>query len=298
MMNLLLYFLLLLTSVRAQQHLCLCSCCYGLSCNLISLPAISMQTCTLETCLARCQATYSQCQIHHPYNLISPQCNSTTAPLFNCRCDCCNTGSPSCSPSYIGNSLAFVCNTESCSISCATQYPNLCVSNQYGRTQGTCQGLRTTTTTTSTQTAIEPWLGNACSCMCCQTGFYCSPTYVGLTSASQCSSGACTQACKNRYPLLCPSLLTNGKVNGTCVSSTSGNTLCKCGCCSANGCMNYEISTYGNCAMCNSICRQQSPCAKPDHVTHTCYNNNNGKWPLPWLIFILTMNFSTLFIIY
>ncbi|CAF3149079.1 unnamed protein product [Rotaria sp. Silwood2] len=296
-MHLLLYFFLL-TNVRAQQHSCLCSCCRNLSCNLIPLPPIYVQTCTLLSCLAQCQATYPKCRENYPYNLISAQCNSTTIPSFGCRCDCCNTGFPSCSPSYVGNSLAFVCNIHSCSISCATQYPNLCSVNHHGQAQGTCSGLVTipsTLTTTSVVTTVDPWLGNTCSCKCCQTGFHCLPTYVGITSAYQCSSGACTQACQRRYPLSCPSLSNYGQVNGTCVSGTSGNTICRCGCCSTNGCINYDISIHGNCAMCNSVCRQQSPCTKPDQVTQTCYTNK-AKLPLPWLIFILTMNFSTLLI--
>ncbi|CAF1564362.1 unnamed protein product [Rotaria sp. Silwood1] len=292
----LLWYFLLFGSVQAQQHLCLCSCCPGLPCNPNSLPPIHVQSCTLETCLAQCQATYSTCRQNYPFNLISAQCNSTIVPSFNCRCDCCNTGSPSCSPSYVGNSQAFVCNTESCSISCATQYPHVCVANHNGFTQGTCTNLITTTTTTSTQTTIGSWLGYTCSCMCCQTGSNCLPTYVGIASVSQCSSGACTQACINRYPLSCPSLSHNGQAYGTCVSGTDGNIICRCHCCGADRCKNYDISICGSCTLCDSACRQQSSCSKPDQVTHTCYTSNTMLC-FPWLIFILIMNFSILFII-
>ncbi|CAF1023163.1 unnamed protein product [Adineta steineri] len=145
------------------------------------------------------------------------------AQQYSCRCDCCNTGSASCSTSYVGTSIAYTCASDSCSISCALQYPSQCVTNQNGQTQGQCVGLITTTTTTTTITS-GPWLGNTCSCMCCQSGSGCSPTYVGITSASQCSTTACTQACQARYPSVCPSLFLLGQTQGTCTNLITATT--------------------------------------------------------------------------
>jgi hypothetical protein len=287
---------MLLTIVRAQQSPCSCSCCTGLSCTSVSLPTVYVQYCTLETCLAQCRATYSQCQVPLPYGQVSAQCGSNIGPQYYCRCDCCNTGSTSCSPSFVGYALVYSCQTGACSIECNRQYSSQCVVTQNGQTQGTCIGL---ITTTSTITTIGPWLGNTCSCMCCQTGSYCSPTYVGTTSASQCSSTTCTQACRTRYPSSCPSSTSIGQTMGTCTSTTTGNTRCKCYCCGTNGCINYDINTSGDCSTCDSSCRVQAPCINTQQVTQTCTFNNKARrlkqFSLRWVIFIITILFSSFF---
>jgi hypothetical protein len=291
-MRLLVVFLLLVNT-QAQQQPCSCSCCYGQSCNPAPLPTVYVQQCTLESCLVQCRSTYPQCQVTYPYGEISAQCLPTTTASslsqFKCRCDCCNTGSAMCSPSYVGETLSFTCQTGACSIACNTQYPYQCPSGANGLTQGTCTGIITTTTTTTT---IGPWLGNSCSCMCCQTSSNCLPTYVGTTSASYCSSVHCTQACRIQYPSLCPTLLYTGQTNGTCTSGAGGNAVCKCRCCGNNNCLNYDISTNGGCSTCDSLCRTQTRCTNTNSVTFTC-QNNNAKKSFPSIILILTIIFFT-----
>ncbi|CAF1157240.1 unnamed protein product [Adineta steineri] len=224
----------------------------------------------------------------------APQCTSSIAQQYSCQCNCCNTGSASCSPSYVGTSVAYTCASGSCSISCAQQYPSQCISNQNGQTQGQCMGPITTTTTTTT---VGPWLGNTCSCMCCQSGSSCTPTYVGITSASQCSLTACNQACQIRYPSVRPSLYILGQTSGTCTgSTTSGTTRCACSCCGTNGCFNHDIRTNEGCTTCNSLCQSQSQCTNPSQVTQTCYLNN-AKTFHPWIIFILSIIFFNFFVL-
>jgi hypothetical protein len=289
---------LLLTSIRAQQNSCLCSCCTGLSCNPTSLPTITVQSCTLESCLERCRTTYFQCQGNHPNGYLSAICNSSSSvvPQFNCRCDCCNTGSVLCSPSFVGNSRAFLCETGSCSIACQNQYPFYCKADQTGLTQGTCISFITSTTTTTTTTTIGPWLGNTCACTYCQTCSSCPPTYVGVTSASYCSSAACAEACRNRYPLSCSTVSTINPTSGICISNTGGNTFCDCRCCTTNRCIDYRINTNGGCAVCDSTCRQYTPCDNTAQVTVRTCSTNNVKTSIPCMIFILIITIFTFFL--
>lgn len=287
----LLVFFLLLVCVRAQQNSCSCSCCRGVSCNPTLLPTVYVSYCTLEKCIEQCRSTYSQCQVSYPSGIIIAQCSSTSVPQFSCRCDCCNTGSASCVPTNVGNSLAYLCQTGACSISCSNQYPTVCVANQNGQTQGTCiAAITSTTTRTTTVTAtIGPWLGNTCACTCCSTGSYCSPTYVGVTSASQCLPEACTQACRNRFPSTCSASSLIGQTLGTCISDYSGNTRCRCNCCGTNGCINYDVSTNGGCTLCDSTCRFRSPCINTYAVTQTC-SFSNGKALPSWMISIFLIS--------
>jgi hypothetical protein len=291
-MRLLLVFLLL-ANVRAQQSPCSCSCCNFQGCTPSPLPTVYVPYCTSDTCTAQCRAAYPQCQVTYPYGQISAVCGTTAVQLYSCRCDCCNTGSATCLPSTIGTSIAYTCQTASCSISCNDQYPSQCVSNQNGQTQGTCTGPITTTSSTTT---VGPWLGNTCSCSCCQTGSSCLPTYVGITSASLCSSTACTQACQIRYPSFCPSLYQIGQTSGTCSSTTTGNTRCACRCLGATGYLDYNIVTNGGCITCDSVCRSQLPCISTTQVTYTC-STSNAKTSHPWIILILTITFSNFFVI-
>jgi hypothetical protein len=292
----LLVILLLLTSIQAQQNPCLCSCCNSQSCTPITLPTVYVQTCTLQSCIQQCRATYPQCQGNYPTGYISVQCGSNTSnivPQFNCQCECCNTGSALCSPSYVGNTLAYSCQIGACSIACRNQYPSQCVADQNGVTQGTCTGSVTTIPTTT----IGPWLGNTCRCTYCQTGSSCSSTPVGVTSASYCSTAACTQACQNQYPSSCSCLSNNNQTSGTCISQTGGNTFCACNCCSTNGCINYRINTNGGCTMCDSICRQYTPCSNPGQVIVQSCSTNNAKISRPSIIFILIITIFTFYII-
>jgi hypothetical protein len=279
--------LLLLTSIRAQQNQCFCTCCNGPLCIPISLPTIDVQNCTLESCLGQCRTSYSQCQGNGIIGHVSAECASTVTPQFDCRCDCCNTGSTSCSPSYVGNTRVYSCQAGACSIACIRQYPNQCRADQSGLTQGTCTDYITTTTT-----SVGPWLGNICSCTCCQTGS-CSPTSVGVTSASYCSSSICTQSCRNQYPLSCLSSLNLSQTNGTCISNIGGNTFCGCRCCGTNGCIDYKINTNGGCTTCDSMCRQYTPCTNTNQVTTQTCTTNNAKTSHPWIIFILMTSIST-----
>jgi hypothetical protein len=292
----LLVIFLLLTSIRAQQNSCSCSCCTGLSCNPTSLPTVYVQSCTLQSCLAQCRATYSQCQGTHSYDYLAAQCISNVVPQFNCRCDCCNTGYASCSPSYVGDSRAYLCATGSCSISCREQYPYQCKADQTGQTQGTCIGFITSTaTTTTTTTTTGPWLGNTCTCTSCPTCSSCPPAYVGVTSASYCSSAACTQACQNKYPPSCSTVSNINQTSGTCISNTGGNTFCSCRCCSTNRCIDYRINTNGGCAMCDSTCRQYTPCDNTAPVIVQTCSTNDAKTFIPWMIFILIITIFAFF---
>ena len=266
----LLIIALSLTTIHAQSTGCICSCCVGQSCTAITLPTVYVQSCTLETCIAQCRTSYSQCRVSYPSGIISAQCLSTTDAQYSCQCNCCNTGSATCSTTYVGTSIAYTCQQGACSISCNQQYPTQCVSNQNGQTQGMCTGLLTTSTTTSSTTTPMPFMGNTCSCSCCQSGANCSPMNVGSTSASQCSTTACTQACRTQFSGSCPSLSYLGQSIGTCTSQNSGDTRCKCNCCSATGCFNYDIGVSGGCSACDSMCRQQATCTNAFQVTSTC----------------------------
>ncbi|UJR32334.1 hypothetical protein I4U23_019797 [Adineta vaga] len=285
-------FVYLLPAIRAQQYPCSCSCCNTYMCTPTTQPITYVSTCTSEVCAAQCRAIYPQCQGTYPNTQVIAQCGTSYIQLYNCRCECCSTGSATCTPSYIGTSVAYTCQPGACSISCSRQYPSQCISNENGQTQGTCTGLITTTSTTTT---IGPWLGNTCSCMCCQTGSYCTTTNVGITSASQCSTTACTQACQIRYPSVCPSIYSLGQTSGTCTSgSNSGNTRCACRCCGSDGCLNYDIRTNEVCTTCNSLCQSQTQCRNSYQVTYTCYLNDAKRLHSKF-IFILILTFFSLF---
>ncbi|CAF3437696.1 unnamed protein product [Rotaria socialis] len=209
--------IIILSTIIRAQYPCSCSCCVGSNCQSCIISYAYAPSCTATSCLQVCSARYYQCAANAPYGQASGTCLSATTitPLsgpYSCRCDCCNlNSSSSCAPALVGYTTAYSCSTGSCSISCNSQYPLLCVSNQNGQTQGTCQGPSMTTTSTTTTGA---WLGNACSCYCCQSGPYCLPTInVGNTSSPYCSMYACTQACQAQYPSLCPSTPYFGRTN-------------------------------------------------------------------------------------
>ena len=296
-----LIILLLVSSVQTQQDLCRCLCCRGQSCSPVMVGTFNVSSCTANTCLAQCR-TYSQCQLDYPNGVASPECSTSTLVadgLFTCQCSCCNTGSTLCTPTLIGESTAYVCSPYACSISCNAKYPNYCVENEKGLSNGTCIGPITTTTTTTTSNGSSTtgsWLGNTCSCMCCKSGPDCSPNIaVGLTSASTCSSAACTQTCQTQYPFDCPSLSYLGQTNGTCTNQNSGSTRCECQCCRSNGCLSYPMNILGTCELCGTACRQQSQCINPVSVTYTCNSNKSIRLPVSVSIFIVGI-VSTLFL--
>jgi hypothetical protein len=304
-MQLLVIFLLLI-SIRAQPNTCSCSCCRspvtGQSCTPTSLASFGLQNCLLESCLAQCRARYYECQGNSLTDYISVQCATTAttstpiAPQFNCRCDCCSTGSTSCLPSYVGNALAYLCQAGSCSISCQQRYPNQCKADQTGLTQGTCTDFITTTTTTTTTITVGPWLGNLCKCTCCSTSSYCPSTTVGVASASSCSSSVCTQACRNQYPSSCLSSANISQSSGTCLSDIGASTNCNCECCETSRCINYKINTNEFCSTCDSICRLNSPCTNTAPVVVQSCSTNNAKTILPWMNFILLISIFTFFV--
>ncbi|CAF3608230.1 unnamed protein product [Rotaria sp. Silwood1] len=288
----LLVIVLLINYAHTQQSVCSCSCCIGQSCSPSILAPLYIQSCTIETCRLQCRAVYFQCQADYPNGQIAVQCLSYVNPLYNCQCACCNTGSATCTPSFVGYSTAYVCQPGSCSISCATQYPSQCVSNHNGQTNGVCTGPITTITTTISTTTVSrltnsPSIGYTCSCMCCQSGPNCSPNIgVGNVIASQCSSLACTSACQNQHPGICPSIVDLGQTNGICISQNGANIRCQCQCCGTNGCSTYDINTNGNCASCSTLCQQQSLCANTNTVTFTC-NSNPSKISLEFSLTLI-----------
>ncbi len=278
-----LIILLLISYVQTQQDTCSCSCCLGMSCSPSYVGNIIVPGCTVDTCRVSCRDRFAQCRMDYPSGQLVPQCSSiptTLSPLYNCQCDCCKTGSSTCTPFFIGYSTAYVCSVGACSISCAIQYPTLCVS-QTGQTVGSCTGPITTTTALSTTSAY--WFGNTCSCMCCQTGPNCIPVTIGDV-AIQCSSVSCTAACQNRYPQNCPLYANLGQTNGICRNQNTGNLRCRCQCCGINGCPYYDFNT-NDCASCNTRCQQQ--CGTTIGVTYTCSRSNKSiQFSLPLIIFI------------
>lgn len=265
---------MLFTSVQSQQQdRCTCSCCVGQFCSPTIVGSLQLQSCTVGTCFALCSSVYPQCQSSPPNGQVLPQCSSVVVPTQNCRCDCCYKNPYTCTPTLVGYTATYVCQSSSCSIACNTAYPSQCAASPSVEVVGTCIGQITTTTTTTT-TALStnyPGLGYTCSCVCCSSTSSCSSYYnIGSTTASQCSAYSCTQACQSRYPTACSSLVPNGPMNGICTSQVSGYTRCQCRCCTANVCPTYEINTYGGCTSCSQLCQQQSPCGNTNTVTYTC----------------------------
>jgi hypothetical protein len=270
-----LLIILFVTGIGAQYQ-CSCSCCLGQSCQPTLVGNVNVQNCSAELCLAQCRCTYSQCSATNAfYGQVLSQCLSTIVNQYSCQCLCCNTGSVTCTPIFVG-----------CSIACTDQYPAQCVSNQYGQTVGTCSG---TVTTTTAITTVAPWLGNICSCLYCPSGYSClSNTLVGVTSVSQCSSSDCTLACQNRYPVTCTTAYLS-QISGVCLIQTSGRTRCKCNCCSTTGCIDYELNTNDTCTSCYSKCQQVSPCvySTTRPITYTCATNNSIIKKFSFPVFIL-----------
>lgn len=297
-----LILVLLISCVQAQQQqdLCHCSCCRGQFCSPSYVGVISAPSCTLESCRTYCRNSYSQCQVDGTNGQIFPQCSSnvspSSSPSFNCQCNCCRTGSATCSPSFVGYSTAYTCQPGACSISCVSQYPDRCVSDQNGQTNGVCIGaITTTTTTTTTTTGGGPGSNYKCSCLCCNSGSNCSPnSEVGITYAAQCTSAACTAACQNQYLTACPSNPYIGYSRGVCSGSSSSTTRCGCQCCGLSGCPTYDVYTNANCSSCAALCSER--CGYTNPLTVTCDSNGSIKTStssslLLFLPFLILMSF-------
>ncbi|CAF0930108.1 unnamed protein product [Adineta ricciae] len=151
--------------------------------------------CSNAACLAACKARYYACTAQPPNGQANGSCKQSTTttttypPMtggpYSCQCNCCNTGSYSCTPTFVGYSNAFSCQIGACSIACANQYPYVCVNNYLGQTQGTCLGL-------TSPTPPVPTGGVRCGCVCQGTGGY---QYYEMIATSGCSS--CSIACKS-----------------------------------------------------------------------------------------------------
>lgn len=188
-------FILLSNIVRIESYSCSCSCCFGQGCQATLLPNnVEAQYCTDASCLDACKARYYQCNVAHPNGQAIGKCLATTTTSTNspsiggpytCQCNCCNTGTYTCTPTFVGYTNAYSCQVGICSIACTKQYPSVCISNQYGQTQGTCIG-------TTTATAVVPTGSVRCGCSCQGTSG--SHNYEVITT-NGCSS--CLNACQS-----------------------------------------------------------------------------------------------------
>lgn len=185
--------ILLLNIAQVQSYRCSCSCCFGQGCSPILLSDyVDAQHCTDTSCLAACQARYYQCNVTPPNGQAIGRCLDVTTTTtsstmiggpYKCDCYCCNSGSYSCMPSFVGSTNAFSCQVSTCSIACTKQYPQVCVNNQFGQTQGNCSG-------TTTPTVPLPSGTSRCGCSCLASNGY---QYYEVTTTNGCSS--CYSAC-------------------------------------------------------------------------------------------------------
>ena len=263
-----------LATVRAQNE-CSCYCCIGQGCPSRLVGNVNLQTtCSADTCLAQCRCSYVECVASLPYGQAYAQCKAPVNPPSRCLCRCCNGGGQAtCQPNIVGEAVGSQCTASECGIACFFRYPTICVWNGTGVTNGDCIGPVTTTMATTT-TTYNPWLGNLCSC--CRGNSPCSSSnLLGITSASQCSSSACAQACQNRYVTGCLSSPFANQISGTCAAQTAGNIKCRCNCCSGPECFDYELNANGSCSSCTGMCQQMSPCQNNMYqTTFTCLSNH------------------------
>ena len=254
-------FSVLVATIRAQDQ-CMCQCCLGSNCLPSLVGSVPVTNCSLNNCPTQCQCTYAQCYSPPPYGQIFTNCLSTNYPRYQCRCSCCSVAVPGCPLVFVGFASSFTCNPSSCSIECYKKYPGQCTSDQFGQTEGICIGEVTTTTTPTPFITPSPWQGHLCSCSYCPSPTSCfSPSFLGVTSASQCSSGACTEACQARVQTnTCPSTSYLNRVVGSCTSESFGNIKCQCNCCESGTCIDYQVRINGTCSICSNECRKYSPC--------------------------------------
>ena len=200
LVSVIIFSFFLLNTARFQTYHCSCSCCLGQGCSASQLSEIVYaQHCTDASCLEACKARYYQCNVLTQYGQAFGKCLKATTPItmsttahsisiggpYLCRCNCCNTGSYLCTPVFVGSTNAFSCYVSTCSIACTQQYPNVCVNNQFGQTQGTCVGMSTSTPTT-------PNGSLRCGCIC--YGPIGSHNYEVITT-NGCAS--CFSACQS-----------------------------------------------------------------------------------------------------
>jgi hypothetical protein len=188
--------ILLLNIVQIESYTCSCSCCFGQGCQAALLPSlVDAQQCTDASCLEACKARYYQCNVSPPNGQAIGRCLTTTTSTttrspeiggaYTCVCNCCNTGSYTCTPVFIGYTNAHSCQVGACSIACTKQYPSVCVNNQFGQTQGIC-------TAVGTSTATIPSGSSRCGCSCCgSSGCH----NYEVTTTNGCSS--CYTACQS-----------------------------------------------------------------------------------------------------
>ena len=180
--------------VLIHSYPCSCSCCLGSGCVATTFtdPAEAQQ-CTDTSCLAACKARYYQCNAPTGQGQARGYCTSTTTTTpssiidgpYICQCNCCHTGTYQCTLSFVGWTNAYLCTEGACSISCAKKYPNSCVNNQYGRTEGFCTGGAPSSTN-------APARKVRCGCNCIGSNGY--QTYEVVSSAG-CSD--CLRACQS-----------------------------------------------------------------------------------------------------
>lgn len=193
---LLIVILVYCTIIAVRAYQCSCECCFGFGCSLLLLSnSIEANECTSESCLAACKGRFYQCTAPSPdYGRAIGKClsvttTSTNSPLvggpYLCECKCCQTGSYSCTPINIGYANAHSCHDGACSIACTRQYPSICVSNQYGQTQGTC-----VSNVIPSSTVLNGCKRCGCSCYG-NTGHH---TYEVITT-NDCST--CSNACQS-----------------------------------------------------------------------------------------------------
>ncbi|CAF1053037.1 unnamed protein product [Didymodactylos carnosus] len=191
-----------------QPHSCACNCCPTSNCYPSLVGQAYAANCSRAACTDACKVQYtSSCASY--FGKIDAYCTSsltTTTQQFNCRCDCCNTGS-TCSLNAIGTSTAWSCSPQACTIACYQQYPYVCVSSSLGQTSGQCTGLATTTAAPNSY---------RCSCKCCNNGQLCTTYQVGTTVAQECSPNSCAEQCRKQYPQICASSPL-GQTQGICL---------------------------------------------------------------------------------
>lgn len=263
-----LFVLFFFISVHGQNQ-CTCRCCLGQACPAVNQGVVSVNNCSAEACLSQCRCTYPQCAANYPYGVVMSEC---VRPSYACECRCCNSFTSACMPLLVGYANSFACDISSCSINCYQQYPTQCTTAQFSIASGTCVGPVTTTTTATT---IASWFGYACSCYYCTTGYNCGlGAFIGMASATGCSSNECTLACQSRFPTSFCTTNYLKSIYGFCLSEMTGRTQCKCNCCGANTCIDYEISTNTSCSTCSAKCSQFSPCIDARPPTYTCTTSN------------------------
>jgi len=272
-MSILLVLFLLTCGVVHGQNQCTCRCCLGQSCSAALQGTVSVNNCSADACLSQCRCTYPQCAGNYPYGLLLSEC---VKPLYSCQCLCCLSTTSQCTPTFVGYASTYACDLATCGVECYKQYPTQCGTGPFTGLSASCAGLATTASTTTT---ASTWLGYACSCYYCPSSFNCgtSGTFIGVASATGCSSNECTLACQNRFPTSICATTYISLISGHCLTETTGRTQCKCNCCGTSACIDYELSTNTTCSTCSSKCSQFSPCTNTRQVTYTCTTSSTTR---------------------